>query len=119
VAVIYFSPRLFCRFDLAARAISIRRRIASEQQGLSLCCLVEPYSISGAAVVPALRPPFSFVTKNGRSKTAHIPFSVSLIARFNPQKSNSWTYCLLITIWRDYLNKFRHPRCRDGRSRRR
>jgi hypothetical protein len=28
VAVIYFSPRPLCRFDLAVRAISIRRRIA-------------------------------------------------------------------------------------------
>jgi hypothetical protein len=30
-AVVYFSPRLLCRFDLALRAISIRRRIASER----------------------------------------------------------------------------------------
>jgi hypothetical protein len=34
VAVDYFSPRLLCRFDLALRAISIRRRIASEREGL-------------------------------------------------------------------------------------
>jgi len=37
VAVDYFSPRLLCRFDLAVRAISIRRRIASEREGLSFC----------------------------------------------------------------------------------
>ena len=35
VAVIYFSPRPLCRFDLAVRAISIRRRIASGRPGLS------------------------------------------------------------------------------------
>jgi hypothetical protein len=35
VAVICFSPRALCRFDLAVRAISIRRRIASEREGLS------------------------------------------------------------------------------------
>jgi hypothetical protein len=29
VRVDYFSPRLLCRFDLAVRAISIKRRIAS------------------------------------------------------------------------------------------
>jgi hypothetical protein len=34
VAIVYFSPRLLCRFDLAVRAISIRRRIASERKGL-------------------------------------------------------------------------------------
>ncbi len=33
----YFSLRLFCRLDFAARAISIRRRIASEREGLSDC----------------------------------------------------------------------------------
>jgi hypothetical protein len=32
----YFSPRLLCRFDLAVRAISIRRRIASEQESVPL-----------------------------------------------------------------------------------
>jgi hypothetical protein len=31
---LYFSPRLLCRFGLAA-AISIRRRMASEREGLS------------------------------------------------------------------------------------
>jgi hypothetical protein len=29
---VYFSPRALCLFDLTARAISIRRRIASERQ---------------------------------------------------------------------------------------
>jgi hypothetical protein len=37
----YFSPRLRCRFNLAVRAISIRRRIASEREGLSFCCLAQ------------------------------------------------------------------------------
>jgi len=35
LAVIYFSPRLLCRFDLTLRAISIRRQIAS-WSGLAL-----------------------------------------------------------------------------------
>jgi len=35
LAVVYFSPRLLGRFDLAVRAISIRRRIASGRPGLS------------------------------------------------------------------------------------
>jgi hypothetical protein len=35
LAVIYLSPWLLCRFDLAARAISISRRIASGRPGLS------------------------------------------------------------------------------------
>jgi hypothetical protein len=30
--MIYFSPRLLCRFDLVVRAISISRRIASERE---------------------------------------------------------------------------------------
>jgi hypothetical protein len=37
----YFSPRLPCRFDLAVRAISIGRRIASDRVGLSFCCLAQ------------------------------------------------------------------------------
>jgi hypothetical protein len=36
LAVVYFSPRLLCRFDLAVRAISIRWRIASEREGAAL-----------------------------------------------------------------------------------
>jgi hypothetical protein len=32
---------LLCRFDLALRAISIRRRIASERDGLSFCCIAQ------------------------------------------------------------------------------
>jgi hypothetical protein len=48
VAVIYFSPRLLCRFDLALRAISIRRRLPMSQWGLLL----------GRATSPQL-PPFS------------------------------------------------------------
>src|SRR5262249_2026307 len=40
-AVIYLSPWLLCRFDLVASAISISRRIASERDGLSLCCLAQ------------------------------------------------------------------------------
>jgi hypothetical protein len=36
VAAVYFSPRLLCRFDLVVRAISIRRRIASEREGVSM-----------------------------------------------------------------------------------
>ena len=39
--VVYFSPRLLCRFDLLGRAISIRRRIASDREGLSFCCLAQ------------------------------------------------------------------------------
>jgi hypothetical protein len=39
VAVVYSSPRLLCRFDLEVRAISIRRRIASEHESVSFCCL--------------------------------------------------------------------------------
>jgi uncharacterized DUF497 family protein len=35
VAFVYFSLRLLCRFDLAVRAISIRRRIASGRERLS------------------------------------------------------------------------------------
>src|SRR5215471_6099408 len=38
---LYFSPRLLCRFNLPTRAISIRRRIASERDGLSFCCLAQ------------------------------------------------------------------------------
>jgi hypothetical protein len=42
VTVVYFSPRrLFCGFDLPDRAISIRRRMASEREGLSFCCLAQ------------------------------------------------------------------------------
>ena len=41
VTVVYFSPRLLCRFDLVVRAISIRRRIASDRVGLSLWCLAQ------------------------------------------------------------------------------
>jgi hypothetical protein len=41
VAVVYFSPRLLCRFDLVVRAISIRRRIASDREGLSFWCLAQ------------------------------------------------------------------------------
>jgi hypothetical protein len=41
LAVIYLSPWLLCRFDLAARAISISRRIASERDGLSFCSLAQ------------------------------------------------------------------------------
>jgi hypothetical protein len=38
VAVVYFSPRLLCRFDLAVRAISIRRRMASGRvNGMPSC----------------------------------------------------------------------------------
>jgi hypothetical protein len=55
IAFDYFSPRLLCRFDLAVRAISISRRIASEREGLSFCCLTRPSSSSGAAFVAALR----------------------------------------------------------------
>jgi hypothetical protein len=55
LAVVYFSPRLLCRFDLAVRAISIRRRNASERQGLSFCCLARPGSSSGAALVTTPR----------------------------------------------------------------
>src|SRR5262249_6411959 len=43
----YFSPRLLCRFVLPVRAISIGRRIASEREGLSFCCLAH-------ALVPVL-----------------------------------------------------------------
>jgi hypothetical protein len=39
--VVYFSPRLLCRFDLLGRASSIRRRIASDREGLSFCCLAQ------------------------------------------------------------------------------
>jgi hypothetical protein len=35
--VVYFSPRLLCRFDLALRANSTSWRIASEREGLSGC----------------------------------------------------------------------------------
>ena len=41
VAVVYFSPRLLCRFDLAVRAISIGRRIASDREGLSFCFMAD------------------------------------------------------------------------------
>jgi len=34
VGLIYFSRPLLCRFDLAVRAISISRRIASEWNGM-------------------------------------------------------------------------------------
>jgi hypothetical protein len=53
VAMVYFSLRLLCRFDLAVKAISIRRRIAFEREGLSFCCLAQPSSSSGAAFVAA------------------------------------------------------------------
>jgi hypothetical protein len=41
VAVIYFSPRLLCRFDLAISANSTSWRIASEREGLSGCCFAQ------------------------------------------------------------------------------
>jgi hypothetical protein len=41
MAAVYFSPRLLSRFDLAVKAISIRRRIASDREGLSFCCLAQ------------------------------------------------------------------------------
>ena len=40
-AVAYFCQRLLCRFDLAVRANSTRRRIASEREGLSGCCFAQ------------------------------------------------------------------------------
>src|SRR5262249_46839829 len=49
VAIVYFSPRLLCRFDLAARALSISRRIASDREGLSFCCLAQ-FSIADLTV---------------------------------------------------------------------
>jgi hypothetical protein len=41
VAVHYFSPRRLCRFDLGVKAISIRRRIASDQ--LILTCWLSSF----------------------------------------------------------------------------
>src|SRR5215469_6480359 len=41
VAVVYFSPRLLCRFDLALSANSTSWRIASEREGLSGCCFAQ------------------------------------------------------------------------------
>jgi hypothetical protein len=41
VAVIYFSPRLLCRFDLAFSANSTSWRIASEREGLCGCCFAQ------------------------------------------------------------------------------
>src|SRR5271166_5948554 len=41
VAVIYFSPRPLCRFDLALSANSTNWRIASEREGLSGCCFAQ------------------------------------------------------------------------------
>jgi hypothetical protein len=47
VAIVYFSPRLLCRFDLAVKAISIGRRIASEREsaaGSGLILILVPLS---------------------------------------------------------------------------
>jgi hypothetical protein len=48
MAAVYFSPRPLSRFDLAVKAISIRRRIASERSAREMnsapwrvCCLAE------------------------------------------------------------------------------
>ena len=40
-AVRYFSPRLLGSLDLVVRANSINRRIASERDGLSICCMAQ------------------------------------------------------------------------------
>ena len=49
-AVVYFSPRLLCRFDLVVRAISIRRRIASDRDPVLL--LLGPGSSQGERALP-------------------------------------------------------------------
>jgi hypothetical protein len=41
VSIVYFSRRLFCRFDLALSANSTSWRIASEREGLSGCCFAQ------------------------------------------------------------------------------
>jgi len=81
VAVIYFSPRLLCRFDLTLRAISIRRQIASEREGLSFCA----WSGLALLLVP-LAPEERAVYF--RPMIIEIPqFFV-----FNPQNNNSYVY---------------------------
>jgi len=77
----YCSPRLLCRFDLAARALSIRRRIASEREGLSFCCFAQvsiaDLTVSGRRTVSTGSRPVA-----GRPGFLGVTFSVDGLAMF-------------------------------------
>jgi hypothetical protein len=71
-AVVYFSPRLLCRFDLVVRAISIRLRMASDRDGLSLCCLAWFKIIPSTSVAPNASSSWSvalLVARRGRHRS--------------------------------------------------
>jgi len=81
LAVIYFSPRLLCRFDLTLRAISIRRQIASEREGLSFCAW------SGLALL--------LVPLAPEERAVYFRLMIIEIPQFfvfNPQNNNSYVY---------------------------
>jgi hypothetical protein len=80
-AAYYLSPRSPWRPDLTVRASSIRRRIASDRDGLSFCCLAQlsiaDLSVTGRRTVRTGSRPVA-----GRPGLFGVTFSVDVFAMF-------------------------------------